>query len=649
MIKLMSLFSDHAVLQYGAAIPVWGNAAPSSRIRISLGKVSRMTVTNSDGKFFLRLPPLPEGGPFDLVAENIDSGEKIVRTDIFLGEVYLVSGQSNMEFRLENALSFETAKNGGLLHNPSLRLFKVPVEAWPGQREDVSASWFPATEETAARFSAVGFHFGAELQRRTGRTVGVILAACGGTGAECWTSREALLLNPDWHGKVLDYDRIDFSLSLNSLPEGKVLPPPGSAILRGISERFPEPPPNLGLNLGYAAPEFDDSSWSALELPDSWTSAGFNHAGVFWFRRTVELSPEAAGKDLTLSLGMIDKGDIAYFNGEPVGATGDGIDMNFWNVQRTYSVPSRLVRSGKNLIAIRAASMVSIVMDGGLLGPAEKMTLSGNGFSIPLAGPWRLQMEHDCGTEGAEFMHACGPGEPHSQHILFDNMIAPLIPYAIRGVLWYQGEANAICQAAQYRGLLSSMISDWRSRWGQPALDFMIVQLPGFLPERDFCVHSQWALLREAQLLTALENGIPPVITLDWGDDYDLHPRDKQPVGERAAALAAARIAGTPLPASPVVKEIVPVGSTLRVRFVTPSPLRLADSPRGWVLTDAGGKTFKAVPKLTSSDTVEVSAPENPLPVALHYGWSNHPAVSLRNTEGPASPFRWFRPDFLKE
>jgi len=549
-----------------------------------------------------------------------------------------------MEFALANTSTFEVDKAKGMLCNPALRLFKVPVEAWPGQRENVIALWSVANEDTAAQFSAVGFYFGAKLQRETGVAVGIIQSACGGTGAESWSSRESLLLNPDWHDKVLEYDLLDASPALKSIQPDKVLPPSGSAILKGIAERFPAPPPNLGFDLGYASPEFDDSRWDSIELPDTWTSAGFNHAGVFWFRRTVELPSEAAGKELILSLGMIDKGDVTYFNGEQIGASGDGIDMNFWNVQRTYQVPARLVRSGKNCIAVRAASMVSIVMDGGLLGPAEKMTLSGNSFSIPLAGPWRLKMEHNSGTEGAEFMHKCGPGEPHTQHILFDNMIAPLIPYALRGVLWYQGEANAICQAAQYRDLLSGMIRDWRFRWGQTSLDFMIVQLPGFLPVRNFCAHSQWAILREAQLLTALENGIPPIVTLDWSDDYDLHPRNKQPVGEHAAALAAARIANKPLPASPIVKEVIPDGSTLRIRFETRSPLELSSSPRGWRLTDPEGNTVEAIPKLISSDTLEISAQGVQFPCALHYGWSNHPIVSLRNAEGPASPFRWFRP-----
>ncbi len=643
MMKLMSLFSDHAVFQRGTTIPVWGWTEPASKVQVVLGEISRMTVSSPDGKFFLRLPPLPEGGPFTLTVENISSGEKVLCRDIFIGEVYLVSGQSNMEFKFADSATFEKAKEEGMLRNPALRLFKVPVEAWPGQRENVIASWSVASEETAAQFSAVGFHFGTKLQRETGVAVGLIQAACGGTGAESWSSREALLQNPDWHDKVLEYDLLDASPALKSTPPDKVLPPSGSAILQGIAERFPAPPLNLGFDLGYASPEFDDNRWDTLELPDSWTSAGFNHAGVFWFRRTVELTHEAAEKELTLSLGMIDKGDITYFNGEPIGATGDGIDMNFWNVQRTYQVPARLVRNGKNCIAVRAASMVSIVMDGGLLGPAGKMSLSGKDFSIPLTGPWRLKMEHNCGTEGAEFMHKCGPGEPHTQHILFDNMIAPLIPYTLRGVLWYQGEANAICQAAQYRALLSGMIRDWRFRWGQTSLDFMIVQLPGFLPPRNFCAHSQWALLREAQLLTALENGIPPIVTLDWGDDNDLHPRNKQPVGEHAAALAAARIANRSFPASPIVKKVIPDGSTLRIRFETLSPLELSSSPRGWMLTDTEGNIVEAVPRLISPDTVEVSSPGVKMPCALHYGWSNHPIVSLRNAEGPASPFRWFR------
>lgn len=642
--KLMSLFSDHAVLQRGKTIPVWGWTAPDSKVQVTFGDLRMMSVSSPEGNFSLRLPPLPEGGPYELTVENLSTGKKMVCRDIFIGEVYLVSGQSNMEFSLSGSVSYEKTREEGKIRNRALRLFKVPVETYPGQRKNIPESWTVADDETAARFSAVGFYFGARLQEKTGLAIGIIQSTCGGTGAESWSSREALLQNPDWKDKVLEYDFLDTTPIFETLLPGTLLPAPGTAIMKGIAERFPAPPPNLGFDQGYADPELDDRAWDSLELPDSWTSAGFNHAGVFWFRKTVELPEHLAGKELVLSLGMVDKGDITYFNGEKIGATGDGIDMNFWNAQREYKVPARLVRAGKNLIAVRAASMVSIVMDGGLLGPAEKMKLSGENFSLSLTGPWRMKMELNCGTEGAEFMHLCGPGESHTQHILFDNMISPLIPYALRGILWYQGEANAICQASQYRTLLSNMIRDWRFRWGQPSLDFIIIQLPGFLPPRSFCLHSQWALLREAQLQVALENGIPPVVTLDWSDDIDLHPRNKKPVGERAASFAAALIFGKNIPASPIVKEVIANGSALQVRFDTGSPLELDPSPRGWMLADAAGKIVEAVPKLIPPDAVEISDERIRIPQTLYYAWGNHPIVSLRNAEGAASPFRWIRP-----
>ena len=636
--KISSLFRDHAVFQRNIPLPVWGVTVPETQVRCSLGGCRAMTISNECGRFALRLPPLPAGGPHELVFENLQDGDRIVYKDIWIGEVYLTSGQSNMEFQLKNTDSFEQLKNAGRLDNSAIHYLKVPISACPSRKCSFEAVWQAATPETAGDFSAVGFLFAEKVARETGLKVGIINASCGGTAAESWMSREALMTHPLWKKKVTEYDVSSFDCShYEELPDGQFVPAPGSLLQKMLGEQFAELPENEGLRLGYAEPDFDDSIWRAAELPDSWTLMGYNHGGVFWARLAVNLPQSAAGRDLTLSLGAIDKGDITYFNGVEVGRMGDGVNMEFWNQPRVYKVPGKLVRSGSNVIAVRAASFFPIAMAGGMIGPASQMFLDTGDTRIPLNVEWKYMMEYNAGIAAVEALSQCGPGQFQSQHVLFDNMISPLIPFALRGIIWYQGEANAICKAAEYKNLLRGLIHDWRYRWGQPDMDFIVIQLPGYQARRLVSPHSQWALLREAQILS----GEPLVVTCDTGDENDIHPRDKSVVAERTADLAIALINKHRPVHSPRMHSVTRTRGKLLIKFaVYGSTLVFKGKPDGFAVGE-GGMLLPAQAKIIGDDTVELSHPGVKNPQIIYYGWSNFPIGTLYNTHGlPAAPFR---------
>lgn len=638
-LKIAPLFRDHAVFQRGIPIPVWGETEPECRIRCALGDAVSMTVSNSCGRFFLRLPPQQAGGPCELLFENLRTGDKVVCKDIWIGEVYLVSGQSNMEFPLKNASGFEELKAAGRLADPSIRYLKVPVSAYPVPECGFEGAWQTPDPAITGDFSAVAYLFAEEIACETGCKVGIIEASCGGTGAECWMSREALLLHSHWRDKLIEYDWTSFLPSYyDALPAGQLLPAPGELIGRVLADQTRRIPPNKGFDLGYAEPDFDDGLWRDAEMPDSWNLLGYNHGGVFWARLAVNLPRSAAGRDLTLSLGALDKGDVTYFNGVEIGRTGDGVDAGYWNLSRVYTVPGDLVRSGRNVIAVRIASLFPMAMAGGMIGPVEEMFLDDGKTRIPLDVKWKYMMEYNAGIGVVEALAMCGPGEPHSLHMLFDNMIAPLIPFGIRGVLWYQGEANAICRAAEYRNLLRGLIYDWRYRWGQANMDFIVIQLPGYQAKRLVSPHSQWALLREAQL----QSGEPLVVTCDTGDENDIHPKDKTVVAERAAAIAAALINKRRPMYSPRMHSVTRSGDRLLVKFnVYGSTLAFNGEPDGFAVGEQGS-LFRAQAEIVGDDTVALSCPEVKNPQIIYYGWSNFPTGTLYNAHGlPATPFRY--------
>ena len=630
--KLASVFSDHAILQREAPIPIWGWTAPKANVEVKLGKQISKGVAGIDGKFLVRLPPMKASGPFTL--EVSSDGEKTIKRDIWIGEVWLASGQSNMQFTVNEMSKPDEAEELG--KSKDIRMINIPNSTYGGGRQaDLideqsrpSASWIPATKDSVLQFSAVGAHFAKFLADSLGVKVGIINSSWGGTIIEAWTSRETLVRNPTQKDIISNYEDNLF----NRVIKEKKLKP-------GDLGYLPSDPGNDGVEKGWANVNFDDSKWGKMNLPSGWTRHGFNFSGVFWFRKTVIIPKSWVGKDIELSIGAVDKTDISYFNGEQIGATGSGFDESVWNIPRKYKVPGKLVKAGRNVIAVRA---YSFKYDGGMIGSEQAMSIApvtDRHEAIKISGEWKYEIERNFGIVLPE-TGKLGPGNPNTPYMLFDNMIAPLLPYAIRGAIWYQGCSNAD-KSSEYERLLRDMIRDWRHSWGQGEFPFYIVQLANFLANKG---NDGWMGIRDAQLKAISEPNTGLAVAIDIGDSLDIHPKNKREVGRRLSLWALNGAYGKHVePSGPLYESLTVKGNSLVLRFSHIGGGLVAKGGELKTFSIAGG-TRKFVPAkaLIDGETVVVSSPEVKTPIAVRYAWAEDPLdANLYNKAGlPASPFR---------
>jgi len=627
--RLASIFQNHAVLQRDLPLPVWGIGEPGESVAACLAGHKARTTVDSRGHWMLRLPPIPAGGPHALIVEAPSGRAEI--TDLLTGDVWLCSGQSNMEWKLEQSGPDWTADAPAL---PLVRLLTVTTTARLGRADSVDGRWTVCSPESLAAFSAAGGYFGREIHRVLGVPVGLICNACGGSRVQAWMSREALMQDPSGRDEIGFYESLVWQFSRT-----------GAAKSFAEWERTdaPQDPGNLGLGHGWAGAGWDDSSWPEMMIPGHWNKQGHPHSGVFWFRRTEEIPASWRGRDLELSLGAIDKHDETWVNGELVGSTG-WETPDAWCKHRVYPVPERLVGpDGRVVIAVRARSHVH---DGGITGPASLMCLrptgSGTEF-LPLGGGWRYGIEYDWG-QVAPPQPEWGAENHNSPHILFDNRLAPLIPYGLRGVIWYQGESNA-GEASLYARLLRLMIQDWRRAWGQGDFSLLQVQLANFGEPPCQPTKSTWAELREAQLEVTSEPATAMAVAVDIGEPLNIHPANKLDVGLRLARLALAGTYGRDvLPSGPLFSGIkIEAGGRVRCSFRhVGKGLTSREKPLRHFALAGRDRVFRWAEALIEGETISVSCTEVPEPVAVRYAWADNPeGCNLCNEEGlPASPFR---------
>lgn len=634
--KLNALFSDHAVFQRNLSIPVWGWTKPFLRVRATFNGDTAETMSGPTGSFLLRLPPQAAGGPHILTVETPDPSERAAVRDVLVGETWICSGQSNMEFSVGSSQPDPDPAD-----IPEIRMFSVPHVAEMEQARDTAGSWQKAEKDEISLFSAVGYYFARRLHRELGVPVGMINTSWGGTRIEAWTSRDALMRLPRTRLHVEEFERRIAAPAFWQEAFGEFLHTTRQAPL--VLGRFPKDPGNEGEGRGWAAPGFDDSAWRTVKLPSVWKSLNDPNNGSYWYRRRVRLPASWTGRDLVLGTGAVDKHDVTYVNGVRVGATGKGGEEQHWNVPRDYPVPAALVKGGEAVIAVRA---FSFAYDGGLIGPAHRMRLrpadGQEGDFIALDGEWRAVREHDIGLVVPPAA-PMGPGNPNTPHILFDNMVAPLVPYAIRGAIWYQGESNAGAPR-DYLAQQVAMVDDWRRAWGQGDFPFAAVQLAAFRQDGPFNPQSEWALLRESQLEATRHPGIGMASALDVGDAQDIHPRNKRDVGLRLAQWALVEAYGRPGPAMgprPVGHTLE--GNSIRVRFDhVGGGLVARDGDLRTVYVAGLDRHFVPAQARIEGNAIVASAPEVPAPVSLRYAWADNPeGCNLYNAEGlPASPFR---------
>ncbi|MBQ7402813.1 MAG: hypothetical protein IJW05_05185 [Lentisphaeria bacterium] len=652
MISLCAPFSDHAVLQQNKWNPVWGKASPGNRLKAVIAGTESFTKTTSAGTFRFFLPPLPAGGPYTLTITDLDSGENVSINDILAGEVWLASGQSNMEYTLgakgicrannESGTPLSEIQKQEFIDSlktcDRFRILTVARNASGLLEEHISGEWKEVTPETAPSFSAIAAWFGKILREKLNVPVGIIVSSWGGSTVKAWTSRAGLLSNPE---TAFLANQTASELGKEDLwdeRESSKQPVP-------IPQEFIDPG-NKGVEWGWAEPEFDDSAWELFDIPGSWIQQKRAGNGAVWFRKEFLIPEQWAGKDLMLRMGPIDKQDVVYFNGKEIGRSGKDLDASFWNQPRNYPVPGNLVKAGKNIIAIRAYSFIS---DGALNGTPDLYFLSGPDPEkrVELAGNWKFTSELDLGiTERPP--QRLGPGNILTPSILYNAMIHPIKTYGIRGVIWYQGESNAttLADSLAYRKKLAAMIRDWRYQWEQGDFPFLQMQLANYDlgAKAAYKEDSLWAILRDQQ--RRICDDLPSVFmasAVGIGEMKDIHPQDKKSAGTRMALCALGQVYQQDLlPEGPRFTECIPEGNNLRVTFRFAEGLTLdREKEQSFYLAGADKIFYPAENIRIDGSSLILSSGKVASPRAVRYAWSGEPENTLFNGAGlPAAPFR---------
>ena len=633
-VKLASVFSSNMVLQRGIPVPVWGKADPGEAVRVTFAGQVRECVADATGRWNVMLDSLQASRRPARLA--VKGRNEVVLDNILVGEVWLCSGQSNMQMGIGSVRDAQKEIAGA--DRPEIRLMTIPMVTASSPEEDVrTEGWKICTPVTVSSnsgtwsgFSAVAYFFGRELNQELGVPVGLIGSYWGGTPAQAWTPIEALKANPALEHYVDRYMREAFlvkgAAQLSKQERARIA---ADLQIRAVDTG------NKGEAEGWAREDTDLSSWEQVTVPKGWFQDKHLY-GAVWFRRAIELPASWAGKDITVTLGAVDDFDTTYFNGTRIGAVGKETP-NCWMVPRHYTVPGRLVKAGRNSLAVRVFNDYGA---GGFTSPAADLAVTAPQGSpeppLPLAGDWWRKVEG-----GREYPLL--PSLQSCPSCLYNAMISPLVPFAIRGAIWYQGEANA-GQAYEYRTLFPAMIRSWRKKWGQGDFPFYFVQLANFMDITSQPSESAWAELREAQSLALSTFNSGMAVAIDIGEARDIHPRNKQEVGRRLALNALANTYGKRVEYSgPVARAMVLEGQVVRIRFAHAGKgLKSSDGGplTGFAVCGADRKFVWADARI-KGDCVLVSSPAIKNPVAVRYAWASNPVCNLVNKSGlPASPFR---------
>jgi sialate O-acetylesterase len=629
------------VIQREMETPIWGQAKAGEKVTVEfMGKT--MSATADDrGEWSLKLPAMKAADATSMTIRTGGAGggeeaDKIVINDVLVGDVWICSGQSNMGFLVKQANDAE--KEIAAANLPNIRAFRVPNVTSTRPTRELHGQWEICSPKTVGDFSAVGYFFGREIHAREKVPIGLIMNPWGGMPAESFMSEEALRADPDF-AAILERKRAPTTAATQRAQQQFE-----RARSQWEKKYIRKDEGNEGFAKGWAGAEADESDWREMRLPQHWEDTGLKIDGAVWFRKTIDLPEDWQGKDLALSLGGIDDTDTTYFNGKEIGKTEGALAVL---VQRQYSVPAELVKAGKAVIAVRVFDMLS---DGGFYGPAVSMKIApkedGAAKKIALDGQWKYKVEKAYEQPASIPPRPTGPtleNAPFLASNIYNAMVWPLVPYGIKGVIWYQGESNAD-RAEQYRKLFPSMIRDWRNQWGQGEFPFLFVQLANWKAPYDPS-DVTWAELREAQTMTLVacpNTGM--AVAVDIGDTTDIHPRNKQDVGKRLA-MAAEKVAyhNGEIPYSGPIYQLMKVeDGKVRVIFDHAKGLKTKDGspPKGFQIAGRDKKWVQADAKIDGRDVI-VWSDAVTKPVAVRYGWANDPVTSLYNeADLPASPFR---------
>ena len=625
-LTLFEAFTDHAVLQRGTEHPIWGWDKRNRRVTVSVGDVEITTRTDRDGRWEATLPAMPAGGPH--VITVADNRSELRLTDVYFGDVYLLSGQSNMEWRL--AQSDPDSTRARAIADPLIRqilVAKTSADA-PIDHLTLTEGWKPGTTAEIADFSGVGSYF-AHYLREGGVDVpiGLLHSSWGGSRLEPWLSAE--VLGDD------DLGKRDESTSVAEQVANRV-----EAFYRSEFNGEDPPSEDKGEALGYLEDVVDLTDWATVELPGAWEPAGYeNIDGIFYYRRTFELNAEQAAGAAKLYLGPIDDGDWTYINGKLVGST-----PNSYSKSREYDVPVGTLRSGENTLAFRVFDGSG---GGGFMGTPGGMFLQTGAGKVPLSGEYAYRI--------GSFLPA--QGSPNQvPTVLYNAMIAPLEAWPLTGVLWYQGESNSGAGDAEaYADLMRTLVTSWRDRFAKEDLPFYWVQLANFREPATGPNEPGWAVLRASQTAALDLPGTGQAVITDIGEADDIHPRNKWEVGRRLSLHALRNVYGKDVQAaSPVATSVNFQGPMAIVEFDELGEGLMIKSGederynfiKSLSVQDVEGDWHWAVGMLHPTDnSVMVINPSGTEIREVRYAWFNNPDDANLFSKGglPVTPFAFTR------
>jgi sialate O-acetylesterase len=618
-VRLPRLISDGMVLQRDAEVNLWGWAGAHEKLSIAFCDSVYRTSANEKGEWTIVLSHLKAGGPFTM---TVSAANTITIKDVMVGEVWVCSGQSNMELQMRRVRPLYEAEIASS-ENPHIRYFAVPQKYnfnTPATELE-SGKWQSPDPNTVLGFSAVAYFFGAGLYAKYHAPIGLINASLGGSPVESWMSEDAL---KEFSVHYKEAERFKDPALIKQI-EGadKTRIDAWHKLLRDKDEGYRD-----SLKLWYA-PALDASDWSIMTLPGYWADTPLGSVnGVVWFRKDVDLPASMGTQPAKLNLGRIVDADEAFVNGVLVGTT------SYQYPPRWYEIPSGLLKEGKNTIVVRVVS--NIGKGGFVLDKPYELVCSGQ--TIALKGPWRYRLGATMEPLASQTFIRWKPLG------LYNAMLAPLQKYSIKGVIWYQGESNA-ARPIQYRELLPAMVRDWRKHWNQGDFPFLLVQLPNYMERKPEPSESNWALLREAQLKTLSLPQTGMAVTIDIGEWNDVHPLNKKDVGTRLV-LAAQSVAygeASVVSSGPIYESMKIDGEKIIVSFRHTGSGLVARGGELRSFAIAGvDKRFVWAKARIENNRVMVWSEQVQNPVAVRYAWADNPAgANLYNEEGlPASPFR---------
>jgi sialate O-acetylesterase len=642
-LKLSVIFADGMVLQQKSEAAIWGNAAPGSKISIEASWGAAASIEAKEDSSWQANIETPEaGGPYELTIKNSDS--TLVLKDVLIGEVWLCSGQSNMEMPLEgwppNADIDNSAKEIAEANYPEIRMFTVQRKYAFEPQKNMVGQWETCTPENAKKFSATAYFFGKKLHKELNVPIGLIHSSWGGTPSESWTKAEDLSKDEDY--KTLTEDVVKLKETI--LKQENWLAKHEVKTLDFNSDVDPLETVKFSED-GLSKAEFDDTNWPVIEVPKYFEQSEIgNFDGVIWFRKEIEIPENWEGSELVLNLGPIDDRDWTYFNGELVGSMPQA---GVWSANRNYTIPKELVKAGKAVIAVRVLDNTG---GGGLYGAKDEVVLKKGDASISLSGEWKYLAVAEFKYNKFYLFDATknelserpvstlqdGPNVPSS---LYNGMIAPLLPYTIKGTIWYQGEAN-VGRAAQYSRIFPMMIENWRNDFNNPDMPFYFVQIAPFNYGGDDKTNS--ARIRDAQRRSMATKNTGMAVTLDIGNVDNIHPGNKQDVGLRLALWALAKdYAKEVIYSGPVYSKMEVVDGQAHISFTEiGGGLMLKDqNTTAFELAGEDG-VFYPAKAAVEGEQIVLSSAKVAEPVAARYAFYDDSSAVLFNKEGlPASSF----------